>query len=201
VTSIPHQVAAPPQAAPGRGAPGAGVIAPHVRSRRAAAPSPLVVRGAPAAVDWARVISDVFFASAAVYGAATLAILFPVVRAVSPDLVTREGAVTHLAMNLAASGLCLLAAYGYRLPGSQGRPLWSVPLVWLHVLVLHGAYLTAAIGFFVYHAAEDPGWWQWLAWGAVASASGLVMMTGNLYASLRTPGGADETGGSQGWSK
>jgi len=188
LAAFPSQV---PSAAKGRGIAGPEAAPAHPRPRHAPAVLPLVARGAPAPVDWAAAVSDVFFASAAVYGAATLAILFPVVRAASPDLVTREGAVTHLGMNLAASGLCLLSAYGYRLPGSQGRPLWSVPLAWLHVVVLHGAYVTAAVGFFAYHAAQGPGWWTWLGWGALASAAGLAMLAGNLYASLRTPGASD----------
>lgn len=159
-----------------------------------------MARGAPAPVDWALAVSDAFFASAAVYGAASLAILLPGVRAASQDLVNREGAVTHLGMTVAAAGLCLLAAYGYRIPGGQGRPLWSVPLAWLHVVVLHGAYLAAAVGFFVYHAAQGPGWWIWLGWGAAASAAGVAMLAGNLYASLRTPPVSDGTGRGQGLS-
>jgi len=113
--------------------------------------------------------------------------LLPPVRAMVPDLQSREGAITHLGMTLAAVGLCLVAAAAYRLPSGVGRRLWSAPLAWLHLAMLHAAYLGAAAGFYAYHAAQDGSWWAWLGWGGAVSGAGLVAMLGNLYVSLHEP--------------
>ncbi len=164
----------------------------HAHHRHGPSLPPLVARGAPEPVDWDRVVARSFLASAAFYAAGSAVLLFPPIRALSTDLATREGALTHLGMTIAAAGLFLGAGLGYRLPAGLGRRLWSIPLAWLHFAVLHAAYLAAATGFYCYHAAQDALWLLWLGWGGAASAAGLVAMAGNLYGSLREAGAPGE---------
>ena len=175
-------------AGPGHPAP----IEQHAPRRRKAAGPVLVARVAATPADWPRILSRTFLASAGGYAVLSGVLLTPGIRSLVPDLATREGALMHLGMTLGAAGLCLVAALAYRLPARQGRPLWSVLLAWLHVVMLHGAYLAAAAGFYLYHDGQDAAWWRWLIWGGVASMAGVAAMIGNVAISLRPPAEPDE---------
>ena len=136
------------------------------------------------AQDYDRLHLAGWIATAALYGAAGAGWLCLGLLGFVPRPVAETGAGIHVALACAAAAVAGLSAALYAIPRTQGSRLWSVPLGWTHLALVHAGFLYPAWAYHVTRAWNDALWQDITVTGALLLLAGFVLQFVNLLESL-----------------